>query len=362
MRLRYYITGHGLGHASRSLQIIASLRRRHPALPVEIVSSTAPWFLRGVSSIGVAVRPAAFDIGVVQHDSLEMDLPATVTAWQELLARRPALLAAETESLRRDGVTLVAADIPALPLAAARQAGIPGVGVSNFTWDWICRGFAEEEPAFAAIAAALAADYACAARFLSFPFPGEFPAGPPVELLPLVARRASRLPAAIRRALNLPPQAKVALISFGGFGLAEFDFAPLRRLADWTFLAEPALAGQAPNIRSISPEECPYPDLVAAADVVVTKPGYGIVAEAIAHRTAVLYTERGNFREQELLVAGLRRYARALEIDNRRLRCGDWGDALAALLAQPQPTEALADHGEEVAADRLAMLAAGGTS
>ena len=40
-----------------------------------------------------------------------------------------------------------------------------------------------------------------------------------------------------------------------------------------------------------------YEDLVRAVDVVVTKPGYGIISECIANDTALLYTSRGDFRE-----------------------------------------------------------------
>ena len=38
-----------------------------------------------------------------------------------------------------------------------------------------------------------------------------------------------------------------------------------------------------------------YEDLVHAADAVETKPGYGIIAECLAHETALLYTSRGHF-------------------------------------------------------------------
>jgi len=155
----------------------------------------------------------------------------------------------------------------------------------------------------------------------------------------------------------VPADKRLALISFGGFGLDDFDFAPLSRLDSWVFLSEPALGGTAPNLRGIPPGSCHYPDLVAAADVVVTKPGYGIVSEAIANQTAVLYTERGSFREQALLIAALHRCTRALAIDNRRLRCGDWGEALETLVRQPAPAETLAADGDVIAADRLAELA-----
>jgi len=73
----------------------------------------------------------------------------------------------------------------------------------------------------------------------------------------------------------------------------------------------------------------------------------------------VLYTPRGDFREQALLVAGLQRYGRAREIDNDRLRGGRWGEDLEALLALPEPVERLPADGELAAADRLAELAEG---
>jgi L-arabinokinase len=357
MQLRYYISGHGLGHASRSGQIINTLRRRHPWLPVEVVSDAAPWFFRDFLDSGVPVRVRAIDPGMVQHDSLRMDESATLQAWQELLPRRERQIETEATDLRTAEVTLVAADIPALPFAAAHQAGIPCVGLSNFTWDWIYAGLATSRPGFAAVAAALAAEYARADRLLALPFAGDFPAIPRIERLPLVARKARRSRQEARRVLELPPGMKVGLISFGGFGLSAFDFSPLGRLGDWIFLTEAALAGTTGNLKIIPPGLLPYPELVAAADVVITKPGYGIVAECIAHGTAVLYTGRGKFREQDLLIAGLHRYARALEIDNSRLRTGDWGECLATLLELPPPEMTLATDGDQVAADRLAELA-----
>lgn len=43
--LRYYITGHGLGHASRACQVIGALVARQPTLRCEVVSDAASWFL-----------------------------------------------------------------------------------------------------------------------------------------------------------------------------------------------------------------------------------------------------------------------------------------------------------------------------
>jgi L-arabinokinase len=94
---------------------------------------------------------------------------------------------------------------------------------------------------------------------------------------------------------------------------------------------------------------------VAAADVVVSKPGYGIVSECIANGTALLYTSRGRFIEYDVFVAEIPRVLRCRLIAVHDLRAGRWGDAIAALLAQPDPPERWRVDGAEVAARELLL-------
>ena len=96
-----------------------------------------------------------------------------------------------------------------------------------------------------------------------------------------------------------------------------------------------------------------YEDVVAAADVVVTKPGYGIIAEAVAHDTAMLYTSRGRFAEYGVLVDALPGLLRAEFIDQDDLRAGRWEPHVERVLAQPPMTRRTPVHGAEVAAKRI---------
>lgn len=359
-RIRYYITGHGLGHASRACQIINTLRRRHPQCGVEVVSDAHPWFFAGYLDPSVPVRRLSLDLGVLQQDSLVLQAEATLQACRRFYAEQaPALVAAESAALRKEGIDLVVADIPPLAFAAAARAGIPAVGLANFTWEWIYAGLAESHPGYCDVLEAVAADYRQGQLLLRLPFGAPTTAIPRCEALPLVARHGQRNPAEVRRQLGIPEHKRLALVSFGGFGLQGYDFAPLQALSDWVFLTEAEQDWQQGSVRSLPMGMIPYPELVRTADVVITKPGYGIVAEAIANQTAVLYTSRGQFREEPLLVAGLQRYTRSLEISNTALRQGDWGPALERLLTLPQPTATLASDGDQVAADRLAELASG---
>ena len=50
-----------------------------------------------------------------------------------------------------------------------------------------------------------------------------------------------------------------------------------------------------------------YEDLVRAVDVVISKPGYGIISECVANDTALLYTSRGDFIEYDVFVAEMPR-------------------------------------------------------
>jgi L-arabinokinase len=250
-------------------------------------------------------------------------------------------------------------------IAAADRAGVPAVGCSNFTWDWIYRGYHEHLGADAWLPDRLAVLQQTAAEGWRLPMHGGFDSYARVVDLPLVARHARRAAPAVRSALQVPDDRPLVLASFGGFGL---DGLPLDRVAaagDWTVLTTdvPGRARSGSCItrrgaggvvvideQALYAAGLRYEDVVAAADVVVTKPGYGILAEAIANDTAVLYTSRGAFAEYDVLVREMPRYLRCRFIDQAALRAGDWAGPLAALLAQPPPPERPRTDGAQVAA------------
>jgi L-arabinokinase len=96
-----------------------------------------------------------------------------------------------------------------------------------------------------------------------------------------------------------------------------------------------------------------YEDLVAAADVVVSKPGYGIVSECAANGTALLYTSRGRFAEYDVMLAEMPRMLRCGYLAPQDLVDGRWKEAIEALLAQPLPAEQPRVDGASVAAARI---------
>jgi L-arabinokinase len=169
-----------------------------------------------------------------------------------------------------------------------------------------------------------------------------------IEDLPFVARHSHREPADTRRALGIPPDARVVLSSFGGYGL---DGMVKPAIANYQVLWPGDIDERAMYDRGYR-----YEDLVRAVDVVVSKPGYGIISECLANDTALLYTSRGDFREYQVLVDAMPDVLRCAFIGHEDLFSGNWAPHLDRLLAQGEPPARPATNGAEVAAEKLSAL------
>jgi len=346
MQIHYYISGHGLGHASRSIEIIRALTAAAPDVRVVVRTSAPEWFFE---SAGPAcdVQRADVDTGVVQFDSLRIDAAKTLETAAAFYREFDRRADADAERLSAAGADLVVGDIPPLAFAAAARAGIRSLAVGNFTWDWIYGAypaFAEEAPH---VVPTIRAAYDAADVMCRLPFHGGFDGRAPVEDVPLVARHSVRDRADTRRRLGIPDGRPAVLASFGAYG-APLPESLLGRSHAFTFL----------SFDRRPPGDVSYEDVVAAVDVVVSKPGYGIVSDCVANDTALLYTSRGAFAEYDVFVSEMPRVLRCRYIDQHELVSGRWERALDALLRQPLPPERWRIDGAAVIATRIVEIAA----
>jgi UDP-N-acetylglucosamine:LPS N-acetylglucosamine transferase len=107
------------------------------------------------------------------------------------------------------------------------------------------------------------------------------------------------------------------------------------------------------NVRALNESPRDYVSLLAACDVVVTKPGYGIVADCLANRVAVLFTDRGPFREYDVLAEALQTLGRARYMPRAELLAGHLGPHLDALLDSPVTWTEQRMDGADFVADRV---------
>ena len=343
--IAFYISGHGFGHAARAVELIRTLLDAHPDLSLIVRTAVTPALFEPVAGTRVDVQPAETDSGLTQRDSLNIDEEDSARQAARFYADFDRRAGEEAAFLRAAEVDVVVGDIPPLAFAAAARAGIPSVAVGNFTWDWIYGIY----PAFAAFAPnvipIIRDAYAQATRALRLPLHGGFAPMAAVTIdIPLIARRSTRDREETRRAIGVDDSRPVVLPSFGAYGAA-LPYDIVRSDARLTVL-DPARV----------PGGFRYQDLVGAADVVLSKPGYGIVSECVANGTPLLYTSRGRFIEYDVFVAEMPRILRCRYLSQEDLLAGRWADAVDALLAQPAPPERARIDGAGIAAGEILRM------
>jgi hypothetical protein len=342
-------------------EVLRAVRARAPELPISIVTSGPESLYRRAVPGAFDFRSEACDTGLAQKSALVIDEAGTVDAWRRFHAGYRERVAREAEWLGASGARLVLGDIPPLAFDAAGEAGVPSIALGNFSWDWIYRHFAARQPALHEAADHSAAAYARCGLLLELPFAGDLSAFPKRERIPLVARRPRTGKRDAREKLGLDTRT-VVLISFGGLGLPGFDPAVLARMPAFTFVVSER-TNLPPNVRRVANAEMDsagldYVDLVGAADVVVTKPGYGIVSDAIAAGTRMIYTDRGDFPEYPILVREMAEWLACAYVTNDELLAGNFETAVTDVLARKMPDPPRMD-GADVAAERI-LSAIGG--
>jgi L-arabinokinase len=359
----FFISGHGFGHASRQVEIINRLGVLAPS-PILIRSAVSPDLLRRTVRVPYELISGVCDTGIIQASSISHDDAATVREAMEFYRTFEARVTEETARLADRNVRLIVGDVPPLAFAVARRLKVPAVAVANFTWDWIYETHPGFLPAGAPVLETIRDAYRSAALALELPFSCGLDVFPMVEPIPLIARRPTRSAGETRAHFDLPTAGRVALLSFGGYGLPALDLSTVDIPPGWTIVTTDRVSrtgADAPHVRAIVEDTLiagafRYEDLVAAVDIVITKPGYGIIAECIATGAAMLYTSRGSFREYDVLVKALPRFVRSRFIDQADLFAGRWRSALEALIDQPPPPERIGINGADVAAARIVKV------
>ena len=360
----FYVSGHGFGHSSRQSEVIRSLLARCPDLEVIVRTSAPAWLFENGLGDQVRVDALNTDTGVIQVDSLTVDVDASISSAWAFHERLDEFTIAEALRLKACHAALVIGDIPPLAFGAAARAGIPSAAIGNFTWDWIYEGYPVEVARVPALLPLLRDTYREAVVAWRLPLHAGFEIFRHVVDVPLVARCSTRNPDEVRHLLDLPSDAPLVLFTFGRYGLPRINWSTVAQLTGYHVVlatsesqldqttSYPGGPFVRVNTAVMEHHGLRYEDLVAAVEVVIAKPGYGIIAECAANDTAMLYTSRGRFREYKLLTDGMPELIRSEFIAQDELFRGSWQVHIDTLLAQP-PRPRPDVKGADVIADGL---------
>ncbi len=346
------MSGHGFGHSARQVEI---LRHVPEGIPLVVKTRAPEWFWRAELPRPFEFVADAFDVGCVQNDSLSIDVPGTLAAYQAIRAQNETRRESEADYLRARGARVVLTDVAAFPLTLAKTLGIPGVCVANFTWADIYAAFQADEPAFTPLVQEMKEQYAQTSLLLDADLSLPMPYFPARENVGLVARAGTKEREALLAAL--PPNAqnkRLVLMYLGNWGFP-LPYEKLADLTNWHFVS----LGDAPvplaNWTRVPRDLMPHPSLVASVDAVVSKAGYGLCGECLAHGTPLLYPPRPGFAEFAALHAALTDWPGGIFV-----RESDWNQAHFAPYLDLVPpfgaTPKLPAPGGKNAAARIAAL------
>jgi hypothetical protein len=301
------ITNHGFGHAVRASSVAAAIQQLCPEILLVLVTTAPRWLLETYIPGDFIHRPRAFDVGVIQPDSLNMDKDATLEKLRQIRATANSIVASEVNFIRTNRVGMILADIPPLAATIAKTAGIPCWMMSNFGWDFIYRDWGGE---FAEIADWISQCYGTCDRLFRLPLHEPMNAFPHITDVGLTGGTPRYSSDELRDKFNLTlPLDKTILLTFGGLNLQQIPYNTLNQFPDWQFISFDAQAPDLPNLLKVSGKEYRPLEFMPLCGRVVSKPGYSTFAEAMRIGIPIASLTREGFAEAPLLLEGIQNYA-----------------------------------------------------
>lgn len=296
--IAYYISDYGYGHATRSTAIIRELLKKSEQVKIIICHSFALDFLQQSFRYEhrVTFREVATDVGcVLRENSLEPDGEVLNIKVSSYVSEFPTKLDEETQFMKEKNVSFVISDISPLGIAGAAALNIPSLGLSNFTWHTAYEGLIEGR-----LLSFLHAQY----NQMTYHFPLACSNEPSWGIeenqsFGFYSREIDDHEAQrIRKEID--PVGENYIIYFG-LGM-KVDIGTLSELPIWQslnckFIVSSNVEVNHPNVYRIPTNAVETHHYVAAADLVLTKAGWGTISEAVCAGVPLLITNRSSMKE-----------------------------------------------------------------
>lgn len=277
------------------------------------------------------------DVGVRQLDAIRIDALATARALDEFFATFNRSVSTIESAVRDFGAHAIVFDISSLAPAVAKRLALPAIGVSNFEWAFIYDSMTGDYPEFEKYAQKHRELYRDTTHLVVLPAATPMVAFEHTRQLRLpgwTGRRSTMARDDARRLLGMVGERRYIVLTFGGHNqlnvagaadlssswcIVKIDATPLRvdeRASETTAIVrngDGMMTLRLPALRAL--HFVRFVDVIAAADVVVTKPGYGTVSELILNQVPSLWVSRPGFAEEPVLAAALAANAVTEQID-----------------------------------------------
>lgn len=332
------ISAHGYGHAAQVVPVLNALGRLVPNLRAILRTTVPAAFFEPRLTIPWQLSPAQQDVGCIQDGPLKIDVPGTWAAHRAFHTDWKPTVETEAGLMRTAAPACVLSDISQLGVAAGTAAGIPTIGMSSLSWDLVLAPFADPtSDDHAEIIRQIRAAYGQAECFLRVAPGLSVTAFRKVLDIGPIAEPAAPQAMRLREAIGAAASDRIILVGFGGIALRGLPFESMEKMHPYRFLVDGHVPSELTRVSSLTSLGMPFKEVLSSVNMILTKPGYGTIVEAVALGTPVVFVRRYNFADEQSLVDYLHRYGRGTELSMKDFFAGRWEQAIQATFDQSIP-------------------------
>lgn len=287
-KIVYYLTDHGLGHATRAVALIRELKNLN--LDIVVRTTTNQNFIEN-SFDNIKTQSGITDVGpTIKNDGKTIDVSDSKPKIESWIKKIPEYSKNEIDFLKKVNPSLIISDISAMPFLASKKLNIPSLALSNFSWYDVLEFISEKHREL------LKTYYDFADNAIKLPF------GTPMEHFNqkfesgILTRYPSSSKLEIREKLGIKKQDFVVTIALGNPKKSVlFDFKQKCKIISFDknvnvnsdlILLENFVEGQ---------------NLVSISDFVICKCGYGLVSECVTNGIPFYYISDNKHLEQKAI-------------------------------------------------------------
>lgn len=309
MLIAYYVSDYGYGHASRSVATIRSILKSNSNIRFIICCSFPLDFIKkSLEKEGegrVAYRYVTNDIGyVLKDDSIEPDIIKLQQKYEFFLAEANSLLHSEINFLINAQIDIIISDIAPIPFLAAKAANVYSIGISNFTWYSAYKGLISENKLSFLKEAYSKMDY-----FIALAGSNEPNWTENSSEIGFFSREIDQMKVSeIKSEIGYNDS---KLVVYFGLGM-RVGIEDIGQLKVWNsesckfIISNNVQLKTNGDIHRIPMDETETQNYIAASDLVISKPGWGTISEAVMAKKPLLVIGRSGLNEDQSTIQLIR--------------------------------------------------------
>ena len=293
-RILIYVSDHHYGHATRMVALARGLFKTGK-YEITIKNSNAFRFLKQ-SLPEARVENFQTDVGpVFDLVSNSVDVNSTMERYSDWIKNADSWLSLEEKRFKKNPADLIITDISPMGLRLAKKVKCPAITVTNFSWTDILRRTRYHEKK-EKIIQWLNESFSISELAIKLPFSTKLEGFSKTEECSLLCRDLTTSKKQTLNGLHL--HSPLVVISFGDQMPANLKIMKNNNNVSVAILSHSKISfDDIPVITGYSETQ----NIMAYADLVVTKAGYSTTAECVKFRTLMYIVKRKNYYEETLV-------------------------------------------------------------